>query len=195
MKVNKRANKILLVVFAISTLVLASYLSYFSITKNNDIDSLNLQIQNLNNEINSKNQQIAKLDEDLKLAKFVCISFSACKDKYNEASRSKFLESAGLTTAEYKSRATGLNYYKYFIEPTGVTEEKGFAADLLPLKLKEFMKTNCPSETYNAPGRLFGRYDYTLGNDKQVSIVVDPETVEIKCAWIYDKTNDSYTKV
>ena len=59
--------------------------------------------------------------------------------------------------------------------------------------MREFIKTNCPSQMYSTPGKLFSRYIYDI-NGNELSIVMDEETVDILCSWIYDKSADSYSQ-
>lgn len=177
--------KIWTIVLLILSIVLLGSLGYIWKVKNDQINSLNSQILNLNSDIQTKNKQIESLDESLKLVKFVCIFYSyECREQYTEKLRLKFLDSNGIKDAKYQGGATGQNYYKYFLDP-----QPDF-----PLKMREFIKAKCPTQIYNVPGKLFSRYIYEH-NNKEISIIMDDDTVEILCAWTYDQSTDSYIKI
>ena len=45
---------------------------------------------------------------------------------------------------------------------------------------------------YKTPGKLFSRYVYDI-NGNELSIVMDEETVEIICSWVYNVSSDFYS--
>ena len=176
--------KVGFIISIIAVLILIGSVVYIWNTKTQEIDSLNTQVTSLNSEIQLKTQEIIKLDESFKLVKFSCLFNLRCKEDYNERLRQRFLESNNLEDAQYQYVGTGQNYYKYFLE-------SGNSIDL-PLKLREFIENNCPDGMYKTPGKLFSRYVYDI-NGNELSIVMDEETVEIICSWVYNVSSDFYS--
>ena len=106
--------------------------------------------------------------------------------------------------ATYKTVMSGNNYYKYFKESKEVTKANGFAEDLLPAKLKNFIQNNCPEKIYtpNNNGEIatFDKYTYQLNekekyNRKFIEILVDNPASEVVCFWVYDEKTGSFDKI
>ena len=172
-------------------IIFTGILVYVWNTKTQEIKNLSSQLTSLNSKIEQKNQEIKKLDESLKLVKFVCIFNLDCKEEYSEKLGNEFLKVHNLQNAKHKYEASGQNYYKYFLE-------RGDTIDL-PSKLRVFIESNCPKEMYTIPGKTdFIRRAYYLDEREEyaseLSIVMDEETLDILCSWVYNPSTDSYSQ-
>ena len=94
-----------------------------------------------------------------------------------------FLTSNNIENAKYKYRSSGQNYYKYFRSESVIHA---------PVKLRDFIKSNCPSYIYDTEGKLFATYRYDV-HGNELSILIDQETGAIICSWIYDESADTYS--
>ena len=94
----------------------------------------------------------------------------------------EFLTENNLEDAKYKYSETGQNYYKYFLDPLSIDA---------PINMRGFIKANCPSHIYDTRG-VFSRYAYDV-DGSELSILIDEQTGDITCSWIYDKSTDTYS--
>jgi len=65
----------------------------------------------------------------------------------------------------------------------------------LPSNLRVFIESNCPKEIYTIPGKTdFIRHAYYLDEREEyaneLSIVMDEETLDILCSWIYNPSTE-----
>ena len=157
------------------------------------VSILNTTINSLKDQITTLNTQIESARKELAVIKPLCIfSYPSCKEEYIKALIDSILHKNNIV-AELADVGTGLNYYKYFSNPSHAYSEIYDNPD--SDENLDFIKNNCPTSIGSTPGQLLSMYHYKSDNLKTISVLFDPTNVEILCTWIKDGISGTKTKL
>lgn len=158
--------------------------------------SLNKTANMLRSELASSSRAMQSLTQDFLLVKSVCQSDQYCNERYRNALIGALLKKNGLVVEKEEYQSSGLNFYKYFLEPPRVPTRGPSSQEGGPLgsELLAFIKNNCPA-SISIPGLLSVKYRYRVADTKVAEILMNDDSNDITCAWIIDESAKTFTKL
>ncbi len=157
-------------------------------------DTANTKLVTTNKTLNETTKTLTKTSDELAIVKFVCSSFTECKQRMGKKLQERLLKRNGIDTFTEEGGGTGLNFYKYFLDP----QKWGGPDDPVSNEMLAFIKEQCPASIYNQPGFLVSKSRYRIDKTKIAEIIMDnagSAPSEILCAWTEDETTKQFQKI
>ena len=158
-------------------------------------ETINKTLVATNKTLSEVKKTLAKTNDELAVVKFVCSGFTECKQRMGEMLQERLLKRNGINTFTIEGGGTGLNFYKYFLDPQKWDGPwKGIISD----EMLAFIKDHCPAKIYNQQGFLVAKNTYRINETKVAEIIFDNSddgSSEILCAWTENEATKQFQKI
>ena len=198
---QKRDKLISRISFIVTILVLCGVFWYLYQEQKNTIAVFQDTMQRLQQESEAASKTLGEMTKTLAATKYelavirlVCSNNSECKRQIGDTLQKNLLTRNSIGTFTVEGRGSGLNFYKYFLDPQK-WESYGPYASILSTEMLVFIKAECPAKIYDRQGYLVSKNTYRIDKTNVVEIIFDEESGEIMCAWTENETTKQFQKI